>query len=57
MFCVFFRPSEWMSVMNQQAGQRLPPGVMPNSAACLIELMVSPPALARPMICAPDDCA
>jgi hypothetical protein len=34
---------------HQQAGQRLL-GVMPNSAACLIELMVSPPALARPMI-------
>ena len=30
---------------------------MPNSAACLIELMVSPPALARPMICAFEACA
>jgi hypothetical protein len=32
-------------------------GVMPNSEACLIEAMVSAPALARPMICAPEDCA
>ena len=30
---------------------------MPNSAACLIEFVVSPPALARPMIFAFDDCA
>ena len=30
---------------------------MPNSAACLIELVVSPPALASPMIFALDDCA
>ena len=30
---------------------------MPNSAACLIELVVSPPALARPMILAFDACA
>ena len=30
---------------------------MPNSAACLIELMVSPPALASPMICAFEACA
>ncbi len=30
---------------------------MPNSAACLIEFVVSPPALARPMIFAFDACA
>ncbi len=30
---------------------------MPNSEACLIELIVSPPALARPMICAFEACA
>ena len=30
---------------------------VPNSAACLIELMVSPPALASPMIFAFDCCA
>jgi hypothetical protein len=29
-----------------------PPETMPNSAAALIELMVSPPALARPMMLA-----
>ena len=34
-----------------------PPLTMPNSAACLIELIVSPPALARPMTLAPDACA
>ena len=34
-----------------------PAWVMPNSAACLMELMVSPPALARPMTCAPEACA
>ena len=33
------------------------PATMPNSAACLIELMVSPPALASPMIFAFEDCA
>src|SRR5207253_10554988 len=31
--------------------------VTPNSAACLIELMVSLPALARPMILALEACA
>jgi len=31
-----------------------PPLTMPNSAACLIALVVSPPALARPMIFALD---
>ncbi len=30
---------------------------MPNSLAALIALMVSPPALARPRICALDACA
>ena len=29
-------------------------GVTPNSAACLIALVVSAPALARPMILAPE---
>jgi len=31
-----------------------PPCKMPNSEACLMELMVSPPAFASPMILAPD---
>jgi hypothetical protein len=30
---------------------------MPNSLAALIELIVSPPAFARPRICALLDCA
>ena len=30
---------------------------MPNSPACLIELIVSPPALARPMTLALEACA
>ena len=42
---------------QQQRGQLWPPSTMPNSAACLIELMVSPPALARPITFAPEPCA
>ena len=42
---------------DEKAREILPPSTMPNSAACLIELMVSPPAFARPMIFAPEDCA
>src|SRR5215470_15654524 len=34
-----------------------PPFTMPNSAACLIELMVSPPALASPITLAFELCA
>src|SRR2546423_12444220 len=34
-----------------------PPATMPNSAACLIEFVVSPPALASPMILALELCA
>ena len=44
--------------MNTSRPARLWPAlVMPNSDACLIELMVSPPALARPMTLALDACA
>ena len=47
-----------MSVRNTSRPARFCPLlVMPNSAACLIELIVSPPALARPMILAFDACA
>ena len=47
-----------MSERNTSRPARFwPPLTMPNSDACLIELMVSPPALARPMILAFDDCA
>jgi len=42
---------------DQQPARLWPPLTMPNSAACLIELIVSPPALARPMICALEDWA
>jgi hypothetical protein len=41
------------SVMNTSKPARFcPPLTMPNSAACLIEFVVSPPAFARPMILA-----
>ena len=42
---------------QQRAASFCPPVVMPNSCACLIELVVSPPALARPTTLAFDDCA
>ena len=58
MPCVVFRPSEWMSLMNISRPASFIVLVTPNSLAALIELMVSPPALARPRICAlPDACA
>src|SRR6516225_5280525 len=44
-------PSAWMSLMKiSRPASFWPPSTMPNSDACLIELMVSPPALASPMI-------
>ena len=56
--CVVLRPSECTSVMNTSSpARRWPACTMPNSADCLIELMVSPPALARPMTLAFDDWA
>ena len=54
MPCVVFRPSEWMSLMNTSRPASFIVLVMPNSLAALIELMVSPPALARPRISRPD---
>src|SRR3954465_1890791 len=54
---VVFRPSEWMSLMNISRPASFMVLVMPNSLAALMELMVSPPALARPRICALDACA
>ena len=46
------------SVRNSSSAASFwPPLTMPNSAACLIELVVSPPALARPMILALEACA
>ena len=48
--CAVWRPSAWTSVMKTSSPASFwPPWVMPNSAACLIELMVSPPALASPI--------
>src|ERR1041384_6670680 len=55
--CAMLRPSALTSLENTSSPARLwPPSTMPNSAACLIELMVSPPALARPIALAFDDC-
>src|SRR5204862_3240617 len=55
--CVAFRPSEWTSLMNIRRPASFIVLVMPNSFAALIELIVSPPALARPRICALLCCA
>src|SRR5216683_3111547 len=49
--CAACRPSPFTSLANtSRPANFCPPLTMPNSAPCLIELMVSPPALARPMI-------
>src|SRR5919112_5029300 len=51
-------PSAFTSLANTRSPARLwPPLVMPNSAAALIELIVSPPALARPITLALELCA
>ena len=50
------RPCTSESVIRRPASF-WPPLTMPNSAACLIELVVSRPALARPMIFAFELCA
>src|ERR1700761_9056461 len=56
--CAVGRPSAATSLAKTRSPANFcPPRTMPNSAPCLIELMVSPPALARPMILAFDDCA
>src|SRR5450432_4357416 len=57
MPCVAFRPSECTSLMNIRRPASFIVLVRPNSFAALTELMVSPPALARPRICALLDCA
>src|ERR1700719_714925 len=52
------KPSAFTSLANtSKPANFCPPLTMPNSAPCLIELMVSPPALASPMTFAFDDCA
>src|SRR5262245_44637286 len=56
--CAVCRPSALTSLANtSRPASFCPPLTMPNSAACLIELMVSPPALARPTTLALDACA
>src|SRR5215217_5157784 len=57
MPCVAFRPSECTSLMNISRPASFIDLVMPNSLAALMLLIVSPPALARPRICALLDCA
>src|SRR5712691_7041547 len=56
--CAACRPSPFTSLANTSRPANFCPLLtMPNSAPCLIELMVSPPALARPMIFAFEACA
>src|SRR5215831_13474447 len=56
--CAVGSPSAATSLANTSRPANFwPPLTMPNSAPCLIELMVSPPALARPITFALDDCA
>src|SRR5215475_2203414 len=56
--CAVGRPSAATSLANtSRPANFCPPLAMPNSAPCLIELTVSPPALARPMTLALEDCA
>ena len=57
MSCVRFNPNECTSVMNINKPASFIVLVMPNSFAALIELIVSPPELARPRICALEACA
>src|ERR1700678_1012087 len=53
--CAVGRPSAATSLTKTSRPARLwPPLMIPNSPACLIELMVSPPALARPITLALD---
>ncbi len=42
---------------SSSAASFWPPATMPNSAACLIEFVVSPPALASPMTFDLEACA
>src|SRR5690349_10672414 len=56
--CAVCRPRAATSLANtSRPASFCPPLTMPNSAACLIELIVSPPALASPITLAFDDCA
>src|SRR5215510_5016758 len=56
--CAVGRPSALTSLANTRRPANFwPPLTMPNSAPALIELMVSPPALASPITFAFDVCA
>src|ERR1051326_7807956 len=56
--CAVCRPSAFTSLANtSRPANFCPPLTMPNSAPDLIELMVSPPALASPMTFAFEVCA
>src|ERR1035437_1920805 len=56
--CAVARPSALTSLANtSKPAHFCPPLTMPNSAPCLIELMVSPPGSARRMSLALADCA
>src|SRR6185436_3843144 len=57
MPCVACSPRLWMSLTNTSSPARFWVLVKPNSLAALIELMVSPPALASPTILAFEACA
>src|ERR1700761_7399058 len=54
---VFFRPRLWMSDRKTSRPAVFIVLLMPNSLAALMLLTVSPPALARPRICAFEFCA
>src|SRR3974390_2609924 len=56
--CAVGRPSATTSLAKtSRPANFCPPLTMPNSAPCLIELIVSPPALARPTTFALEACA
>src|SRR5688572_23178378 len=56
--CAVGKPSALTSEVNTSKPARFwPPFTMPNSEAALMELMVSPPALARPITFAFEVCA
>src|SRR3569833_2446637 len=56
--CAVCKPRALTSLANtSRPASFCPPLTLPNSAACLLELIVSPPALASPITFAVDDCS
>src|SRR3546814_11372305 len=55
--CVASSPRAWMSLMNTSKPASFMVSVTPNSLADFTDAMNSPPALARPRLLAPEDCA